>query len=133
MFKGISNWIPQRYPIIIQNGHTIVRRSKTRLMGAIFRYGDVVLHDSLKHFIRSVDRWTQLTLEQKERHFSNLMNFSVAEEIQTITSADGTLTVPKSATKKKPGQQKSVRGTRTRTFKKKRNTKKGMNFLSIFE
>jgi hypothetical protein len=116
IIKLTCNWTPQQLPELVRKLESVVQAQMQEVRRAVHGQGDFVLAPNYNKFRVQDMEWKCMTSEQKSDHLKRLYRYTPkgTHKTETVTSADGKLTVPNGQkVAKKPGQVTTPRNART--------------------
>ena len=123
ILKLNQNWTPNRLPELIQNLHKEIQLQEALIKGALYGHGDFELDSHLLNLQCTKAQWQSKTENEKENLFKKFLSFGTKQPPQKfVTSTDGKLLLPKTATvARKPGQKRRIKSTKTVTNKRQKH------------
>ena len=116
ILKLSANWKALRLPELVDKLYQIVQLQYKDIRRSLHGQGNYALAPWTKKFQVNNAVWEAKSEEEKQQLFMKLLKFKVQKQ-KTVTSSDGKLTIPKTATTaRKPGQRKRVRNAKTTTI-----------------
>ena len=104
-----QNWTPDQLPELVQNLHKEIQLQEALIKGALYGHGDFELDSSLLKLQCTKALWQSKIEKEKENIFQKFLAFGTKQPLSKfITSTDGKIVIPKTATvARKPGQKKT--------------------------
>jgi len=92
------------------------------IRGALYGHGDFELANPNHPMKISKIAWDNKISEQKTSHFEKFIKNPPTKNIQFVTSTDGKLIISSTSTtaKKKPGQKRRIKNSKTFSYKRAR-------------
>ena len=122
ILKLNQNWTPDRLPELIQSLHKEIQLQEALIKGALYGHSDFELNSSLLKLQCTKAQRQSKTEKEKENIFQKFLAFGTKQPpSKFITSTDGKIVIPKTATvARKPGQKRRIRSTKTVTNKRQK-------------
>ncbi|XP_062608451.1 uncharacterized protein LOC134270271 [Saccostrea cucullata] len=121
VIKLQTDWRILKLPALIDVLQDLDSNQTSNIRDSLHSRGDLRVRGPADILLVSNEVWVNLTPEQRQRRLQRLLNFIIPAS--SVTSKDGSLTIPKVATiAKKPGQRKRAKACKSTTLTKKTKT-----------
>ena len=118
VIKLQTDWKITKLPALIDLLHDLDKNQTSNIRDSLHSRGDFTIKGPAEILKVANENWVHLTAEQRQRRLHRLLKFTVPAS--SVTSTDGSLTIPKVITiAKKPGQTKRVKPCKSTTLTKK--------------